>query len=44
MGHPKGMLERMNCPCCRGPKWAIEMKLQDGYWYCGCGFVLKAQD
>ena len=34
----------MTCPSCRGSKWVIEMKLKDGYWTCGCGFVLKAQD
>ena len=44
MGHENRKNERMTCPCCRGSKWAIEMKLKDGYWACGCGFVLKAHD
>jgi hypothetical protein len=44
MGYDKRKNKRMNCPCCRSPKWAIEMKLEKGYWSCGCGFVLKAHD
>ena len=42
MAFGQGLL--MVCPCCRDPKWGIEMRLKDGYWECGCGFVLTAQD
>ena len=34
----------MSCPCCRTSRFALEMKLKDGYYECGCGYTVKLLD
>ena len=31
----------MKCPCCKTARFAVVMKLRDGYYECGCGYAIS---